>query len=305
MSRHPALRPFVVLVRPRWGQALFLAPQATIPRATSARAIWRSSSKRRNVLGTGPGSGVSGHGVRLPAAPNSQYFGLRSSVGRATAYLAGLAAVVIAGLAHAAATPVSPPPGAVVSSSHPLFTWTVPPNEQSNTIYVASAPQTTPKGQFFNENVVDFDFFTRDEREWSPTSALYAGSYWWIVGTRDRDTFESQYSSPSAFRIPAAVKIVSVRLRRNSYTFVRDSLSITVRWSANARELAVSAAVSRAGRRLWRARESETPSIGSTGTSFFEWTKPRRMRQGTRLRVTVALRAGTATKTAVRTVRAP
>lgn len=219
--------------------------------------------------------------------------------------LVGVAALVTAGVAHAPGTPVSPAPGAVVSSSHPVFNWTVPPNEASETIYVAKAPQTTPEGEFFDENVVDFDFFTRDEREWSPTSALYAGSYWWIVGTSDGNSFDSRYSSPSAFRIPASVRIVSVRVRRNSYTFFSDDLDITVRWSTNAHQLTVAAAVSRAGRRLWRAQESESALIGRTGMSFFDWMKPRRIRQGTRLRVTVTLRAGTATKTVVRTVRAP
>lgn len=219
--------------------------------------------------------------------------------------LVGVAALVTARVADAPGTPVSPASGAVVSSSHPVFTWTVPPNDVSETIYVAKAPQTTPEGQFFDENVVDFDFFTRDEREWSPTTALYAGRYWWIVATMDRNSFESRYSSPSAFRIPASVKIDSVRVRRNSYTFFADDLDITVTWSANVHELTVAAAVSRAGRRLWTVRESESALVGSRGTSLFNWTKPRRIRQGTRLQVTITLRAGTATETVVRPVRAP
>jgi hypothetical protein len=216
-----------------------------------------------------------------------------------------LGALAVAGVAHAAASPVSPAPGAVVQSSHPVFTWTVPPNEESQTIYVATAPQTTPEGRFFSENVVESDFFLNDERQWAPTSALYAGTYWWIVGTQDRDSFVSRFSAPSEFRIPAVASIASIRLRRNSYTFVPDDLGITVRWNTNARQATVSAAVSRAGRRLWRARETESSFVGTAGTTFFTWTKPRRMRQGTPLRVTITVRAGTASKTIVRTVRAP
>jgi hypothetical protein len=148
-------------------------------------------------------------------------------MGRASAYLAGLTAIMLPGIVHAAATPVSPAPGAVVSSSHPVLAWTVPPNEKSETIYVASAPQSTPEGPFYDENVVTSDFFTSasDPRQWAPTSALRAGSYWWIVGTADRDTFETRYSSPSAFRIPATVRIVSVRFERNSYEYVPDDLA--------------------------------------------------------------------------------
>jgi hypothetical protein len=223
---------------------------------------------------------------------------------RAIGYL-GLVAAIVVGSAHSAATPVSPAAGAVVSSSHPVFTWTVPGNEESETIYVAGAPQTTPEGLFYDENVVTSDFFTSDPRRWAPRGALHAGSYWWIVGTRDRDTFESRYSRPSAFRIPATVRIVAVRLRRNSYEFFPDELDITVRWTTNARQVTVSAAVSRAGRRLWRAQQTESELVGMTGTSYFTWRKPSRIRQGAPLRVAVALRSGTATKTVVRTVRAP
>jgi hypothetical protein len=228
-----------------------------------------------------------------------------NDLGRTILSLVGLGALVLAGVAQAAASPVSPAPGAVVQSSHPVFTWTVPPNEESQTIHVATAPQTTPEGRFFSENVIESDFFLTDVRQWAPTSALYAGTYWWIVGTQDRDSFLSRFSAPSEFRIPATVRIASVRLRRNSYTYVPDDLDITVRWSTNARQATVSAAVSRAGRRLWRARETESASVGSTQTTFFDWTKPRRIRQGTPLRVTITVRAGTATTTVARTVRAP
>jgi hypothetical protein len=170
---------------------------------------------------------------------------------------------------------------------------------------VASAPQTTPAGLFYSENVETSDFFgSSDPRQWAPTTGLGAGTYWWIVGTEDRNSFESRYSSPSAFRIPATVRIVSVRIRRNSYVFFADDLDITVRWRTNARQVTVSAAVSRAGRRLWRARKTESALL-STDESDFNRTKPRRIRTGARLRVTVTVRAGSVTKTVVRTVRAP
>jgi hypothetical protein len=215
------------------------------------------------------------------------------------------AAAIAFGFAHAAATPVSPAPGAVLSSSHPVFRWAVPPNEASRGIYVAKAPATMPDGQFHRENVVASEFFIRDLREWSARVPLYAGSYWWIVRTFDRAAAEVRYSSPSPFRIAVSFRIVSFRLRRNTNTYTPDSLDIDVQWRTNVRELIVSSAVFRAGRRLWRARERESSIIGSTGTSSFDWTKPRRIPQNARLRVVVTLRAGSATKTVARTVRAP
>jgi hypothetical protein len=55
-------------------------------------------------------------------------------------------ALVAAGAAFGAATLQGPPPGAVVYASHPIFTWTVPSNEESDAIYIASKPDTTPEG---------------------------------------------------------------------------------------------------------------------------------------------------------------
>jgi hypothetical protein len=88
-----------------------------------------------------------------------------------------VAAGVVAATGLASATHVSPPPGAVVASSHPLFTWTLPPNERSQALYIANSPDRTPEGKFFDENVVDVGLFTNDEHQYSPTSPLSAGQY--------------------------------------------------------------------------------------------------------------------------------
>lgn len=65
---------------------------------------------------------------------------------RVAAFVA--AAGVLTAAAFAAATPVTPPPGAVVTTSHPVFTWTLPSNEQSDALYIAAKPDTTPGGKF-------------------------------------------------------------------------------------------------------------------------------------------------------------
>jgi hypothetical protein len=93
---------------------------------------------------------------------------------RVAAFVA--AAGVLTAAAFAAATPVTPPPGAVVTTSHPVFMWTLPSNEQSDALYIAAKPDTTPGGKFYDENVVDAGFFFSNERQWSPTSPLYAGA---------------------------------------------------------------------------------------------------------------------------------
>ena len=147
---------------------------------------------------------------------------------RVAAFLA--AAGVLTGTAFAAATPVTPPPGAVVTTSHPVFMWTLPSNEQSDALYIADKPDTTPEGKFYDENVVDLGIFFSNTRQWSPTSPIYAGAYWWLVWSHDANTFQSYYNAPAAFTIPAAVTLLPVKTHR--YLSLHW-LDVTVRWNAN------------------------------------------------------------------------
>ena len=100
-------------------------------------------------------------------------------------------ALAIPGAAQAAATPISPAPNSAVTSVHPVFVWTQPANEQSQAIFIARNPSTTTDGKFFDENVVDVGLVDGGVRQWSPSSPLYAGSYWWLVWTTDSDTLQS------------------------------------------------------------------------------------------------------------------
>ena len=210
-------------------------------------------------------------------------------------------ALAIAGGAQGAASPVSPASGAIVISSHPLFVWTVPAGEVSRTIQIARAPQTTPSGEFYSENVVTSDFFDNETTtQWSPTSQLYAGSYWWSVGTRN-DDFDYSYSPPRAFRIPVVARITSVRLKKTTYDFFADELEIIVRWASNTKVAVVTASITRGKRLLYRARQTEDLFREAS----FDWERPRLIRTGTLLKVTVTLRTGGAVRTAVRAVRAP
>ena len=181
----------------------------------------------------------------------------------------------IAAQAMAVATPVSPASGATVSSAHPVFTWTVPANEESDGIYMATAPATTPEGRFHDENVVDLDAFLNNETSWSPTSPLAANTYWWLVWTPDRETFDSFFSSPISFTIPAEADITSVRTRR--YTFI-NWLDITVRYRANTESATVRARIKQGGRVIATKRHlDEFVLIGETNSATLTWTSPRRI----------------------------
>jgi hypothetical protein len=210
-----------------------------------------------------------------------------------------------AGSAFAAPQLIAPAPGAVVRSAHPLFSWSLPANERSEAIYIASKPDTTPEGRFFSENVVDLDFFlsTQDPRQWSPTRALYAGRYWWLVSSMDSATYQTFHSAPSDFTVPAEARVVGLRIRR--YRFLRN-LDFEVFWRTNVERPSVSVSLATTrGRLLWAARRIGFNLIGSPGSSSFSWYAPRRLRAGTRLRFVATIRAAAARGTVSRIVNAP
>jgi hypothetical protein len=208
----------------------------------------------------------------------------------------------LTGVAFAAATPVTPPPGAVVTTSHPNFTWTLPANEQSDALYIANKPDTTPEGKFHDENVIDAGFFFNNERQWSPSSPLYAGAYWWLVWSHDSSTFQSYYSAPTAFTIPPSLTVLRPRTHR--YTSLHW-LDIDARWTTNVHELTVKVRLLRRGRIVWRRTTTETNLIGSAGSTTFTWQRPRRIKQGTRLTLQVSIVSAGAKKSRGLVVRAP
>ena len=215
-------------------------------------------------------------------------------------------AVTFASLAFATAQPTSPAAGAT-TSSHPTFTWVLPANEEADWIAVSSRPETTPTGEFFTENVVDFDLLDAGEQtRWAPSKALFAGTHWWNVRTHDRNTFQSMFSPPSPFTVGAQTRIVGLRIRRNSYTFIPDDLTVDVTWATNVRAVVVDVVVMRGRRRVGRLRRAEeTFSPLTSDSAFLTWRRPRSVRTGSRLTVIVSVRGGGRVASARRVVRAP
>ena len=212
------------------------------------------------------------------------------------------AALVVAGGALAAATPVSPGPGAPVSSSHPVFSWTLPPNERAQALYVADSPDLAPDGKFLDENLVASGAIAADQLQWSPSNALYAGHYSWLVGSSDRSTSQSFYSAPTDFTIPVSLTLFPVKTVRS--TFLR-LLAIRIRWTANVHRLTVRARVLQGKKIVWQRTEPEVNAIGFPYSTSFGAYLPRRIRRGTRLRLEVTLRAQGLRKTRALAVQAP
>jgi hypothetical protein len=82
-------------------------------------------------------------------------------------------------------------------------------------------------------------------------------------------------------------------------------LDMRVRWRANVNELAVRARLLRRGKVIWRRTESEVNAIGSPGSTSFDWSRPRRIRRGTRLTLQITLIANGVKRTRALVVRAP
>ena len=214
----------------------------------------------------------------------------------------GLAALVSASLAASAATPVAPAAGAT-TSSHPVFTWSLGPSEESDTVHIATRPETTPDGQFHAENVV----MTGAPAEgaattWSPVEALFAGRYWWNIETRDAD-FYPAFSPVREFMVAPEVQLLSVRLSRS--TFLRQ-VTADLRWVTNAHEVTVEMRLLRKGRVVGLVRGlmetliSRDPERGS-----LQWRAPRKVRRGTRLVAHIRITGAGHSVTAQRSFTAP
>ena len=108
---------------------------------------------------------------------------------RKTIFIASLvAAGIAAAAAIAVATPLTPRPGATVTTAHPDFIWRLPFAEDSVAIFIADKPDVTAEGKFYEGNFVDGADVFPGVGEWSPARPLYAGEYWWNVLSTDPST---------------------------------------------------------------------------------------------------------------------
>jgi hypothetical protein len=215
---------------------------------------------------------------------------------------AAAAALMFSALAAHAATPLSPETGAT-TSSHPVFTWSLAPDEESDSVHIANRPETTPEGRFYDENIV-MSGFVDDvaSTTWTPSEALYAGRYWWNVETLNVD-FDPVLSPIREFRVAPEVKLLSTR-------FVRFTISRQVRaelqWATNAPEVLVEVRFLHKRRAVGIVRErSETLVSQDPDETMLNWTAPRKVRRGAQLVAVVRITGAGGTATTRRSLRAP
>jgi hypothetical protein len=187
----------------------------------------------------------------------------------------------IAATALAAATPVTPPPGAVIGLSSPAFSWTLPADEQADALLIADKPDTTPAGTFPQASLVRAHALTSGETTWSPSAPLYAGRYWWLVASHDR-SMTARYSTPSDFTISLSFEFDRSTVRRS---LSRHWLRLTPHWRGNMRAVRVKVNVLLGRRILWTGTALRANRIGRRGSVTFTLHRPRNIAPGTALHV--------------------
>ena len=70
-------------------------------------------------------------------------------------------------------------------NAHPTATWTLPSGVQSRVAEVATKPDTSSDGYFFNENVKAFDTLDDGQTTWVYNSQLDPGTYYVHIGGFD------------------------------------------------------------------------------------------------------------------------
>ena len=221
---------------------------------------------------------------------------------RRSIVLTALAGVAITGTAAlAAATPVTPAPGATVTSAHPHFTWTLPTGEWSQGLYIARKPDVTPEGRFYDQNIVQVGVVVAADREWTPSVPLYAGSYWWNVWSSD-PVAQVIFSTPTAFVIPVSLRLVGIKTKRY---LPQHALDIDVRWAANVQRPLVRLRLLRGRKIVWKASKTAYNTIGVPGSARFSWKRPLRLKRGTRLKLLASISSSGVKRVRTLVVRAP
>jgi hypothetical protein len=216
--------------------------------------------------------------------------------------LSALAGVAISATAAlATATPVTPAPGATVTTAHPHFRWALPTGEWSQGLYIARKPNVTPDGRFYDQSIVQVGVVVAADREWTPSVPLYAGSYWWNVWSSD-PVSRVIFSTPAAFVIPVSLKLVGLKTTR--YLSLH-ALDLDVRWTANVQRPLVRLRLLRGRKIVWKASKTAYNTIGVPGSTRFSWKPPTGLRRGTLLKLLASISSSGVKRARAFLVRAP
>ena len=218
----------------------------------------------------------------------------------------GVAVIAVVAVAAAGATPtlMSPKPGASMTTTHPTFSWTLPANEDVESVSVARAPQINPStNDFMPGELVEVGVLEADMTKWTPERPLPAGKYYWHVAGKT-ESVKHMFTPVSAFVIRPAITKLSITVK--TYGLQRTFL-ITTTWTANERKVALTARLFAGSKKLAeRKLDTDNFLIDVRKQDLSTWILPPTVKKGARLRFVVLLKTqGGATRTLTKTLRAP
>ena len=212
-----------------------------------------------------------------------------------------MVALVAALGAGAAAAPVYPASGDVITTTKPTFKWTVPSGENTLTASVATAPTTGSTGEYLTQNVIDLGALQAWNVSWVPQRPLFAGTYWWHVATKNPDLKGYQWSDSIPFSVAQRVSITSLKIKPFPGT---NSMMVTVKWSTSVRNMTLNERVLKGSRQVFSRRAAITNS-DVLGLDVSALILPKSVKKGSPIKLIATLTAGKAKASQSRGLRSP
>jgi hypothetical protein len=220
-------------------------------------------------------------------------------------FAAAVVTCAIAASAQAVARPVSPSPGSTMTTTHPVFSWTLPADERGLSISIAHSPKINPDtNDFMPGELADTGQLAAGASKWTPTRPLPAAKYFWHVASTSGQGQPREFGQTSSFVIRPLIAKPSFVVK--TYAGQR-MLFVTTSWSANIRKVEFTATLYAGSKRLG-AKKLVTDNflIDGKKNDISTWIIPPTVKKGTRLRLVVKLSGeGGARAAATKSLRAP
>jgi hypothetical protein len=212
------------------------------------------------------------------------------------------ASAVVAAVAGAAPTLVSPSPGASMITTHPVFSWTLPVGDSGESISIARSPKINPvTNDFFLAELQDSDILQPGDAKWTPIRPIPTGKYYWHVASGSASV-KHGFSAVNSFIIRPSIRFKSIAVK----TYPQRTFLITTSWYANMRTVNLVARLMAGSKQLdIKKLKTDNFLIDGRKQDLSTWVLPPTVKKGTRLRFVVSLTATGAKAGGAKTFKAP
>jgi len=192
-----------------------------------------------------------------------------------------------------------------MTTTHPVFTWSLPGDEQGLSISIARSPKINPDtNDFMPGELAQTALLVAGASNWKATQPLPAAKYYWHIASTSGRGQPREFSKTSSFVIRPLIAKPSLAVK--TYAGQR-MFYVATSWTANIRTVDFSATLFAGSKRLG-TRELTTDNflIDGKKTDISTWIVPPTVKKGARLRLVVRLSGeGGAKATATKSLRAP